>query len=465
MPERGLVLVRFLSAAIIRLSLCGVLLGAARPLVEAARASAADEPGAEAAARKKLQQQLASRKSGERLEALAALRNYPSADMAKQVVSRGLKDREEEVRRAAESTLLAVKDNPEVCEYLVDLLNKEGRPKAGLEPLYPVFRVLLASNSPNAREGLFSYLDKNAATLPDAAVVMMSDFAEELGKRALPAEFAQLERMAKSKTCEREFGLRRTVVRAATRYAIKEAVGLLFGMLEKEKGELRGDIVEYLGQVTGEQHGVNTVAWLRWWQEHEKTFECPRRPAPALVRKVVEGKASGSYYGIPLYAKRMVFVLDTSNSMRGERIVAAKRDLTNTVMGLDEDCYFGLITFNSGVYVWQKTLVQANDKSKRAADYWIMGQELAVRTASYDALEAAMQFDAEAIYFLTDGAPSGGRIDDPAEIVRAISLLNRVRRESIYSIGVGLRRAGNKHEAFLKSLAAANYGIYRRVDE
>ncbi len=457
-PASSLAPIRFLFAAIVRLSLLGALLGAA-PV------SAAEEPDAEVVARKKLQQQLTSRKSGERREAIEALSTkYPGADVAKSCISRGLKDKDEEVRRAADNALMAMKDNPEVCKYLVDTLTKEGRSKGGLESVAPIIRALLASNAPEAKEGVFGYLDKVSDTTPEA-VVMMSDTAEELGKRALPAELPQLAAMAKSKTFEREFGFRRAVVRAATRYRNKEAVALLIRVLGNEKGELRGDIIEYLGQLTGETFGVNIDAWLNWWKEHERTFQYPNRPAPPSARSVVKGNAAGSYYGIPLYAKRMVFVLDTSNSMRGERIVAAKRDLVSAVSALDEDCYFGLLTFNSGVYVWQKALVRADAKSKREAEYWIMDQNLAVRTASFDALEAAMQFDAEAIYFLTDGAPSGGRIDDPVEIVKAISLLNRARRESIYSIGVGLKRAGNKHENFLKSLSAENYGIYRRVDE
>ncbi len=427
-------------------------------------ALAVEEPDADTVARKKLQQQLMSRKAPERLEALERLRNFPSADMAKLVVTRGLKDRDEQVRRAAEDTLMSAKNNDEVCEFLVEMLGKEGRRKGGLEPLYPVFHVLLASDSPDAEEGLFHYFEKSAATGPNA-IVAMSEMAEELGKKALPAEFVQLERIARSKSYDKEFGLQRTVIRAATRYTTKPAVAFLFSQLEKQKGELRGDIIEYLGQLTGEQFGLNTAAWQRWWQEHEKTFEYPARPAPPLIRNVVAGNTPGSYYGIPLYAQRMVFVLDTSASMRGPRIVAAKRDLTKAVDELDDNAYFGLIAFNAGVYTWQKSLVQATAKNKKAAEYWILNQELGLRTASYDALEAALHFDAEAIYFLTDGAPVGGRIDDPAQIVQAIGLLNRVRRESIYSIGIGLGPPGNGPEMFLKTLSAENYGIYRRVDE
>jgi hypothetical protein len=173
----------------------------------------------------------------------------------------------------------------------------------------------------------------------------------------------------------------------------------------------------------------------------------------------------GSYYGIPLYAQRLVFVLDTSSSMRGPRIAAAVRDLTAAVTGLSESVSFSVVAFNNDVFVWQKKLVPATLANKRAANYWIENQELRPMTASYDALAAAMQFDAEAIYFLTDGAPYGGEITSPPDIIDAISRMNRVRRESIYSIGIGVGPEGSVFDLFLKTLAQENYGLYKRVDE
>ncbi len=124
-----------------------------------------------------------------------------------------------------------------------------------------------------------------------------------------------------------------------------------------------------------------------------------------------------------------------------------------------------MVAFNNRIDVWQTKLVQATTASKKAAALWISRQDLGPMTASYDALVAAMRFDAEAIYFLTDGAPFGGTITSPPEIVEAITRLNRVRRESIYSIGIGVGPPGSPFEAFLKALAEENHGVFRRVDE
>jgi hypothetical protein len=85
-------------------------------------------------------------------------------------------------------------------------------------------------------------------------------------------------------------------------------------------------------------------------------------------------------------------------------------------------------------------------------------------TASYDAVETALSFDTEAIYFLSDGAPHGGKIAAPVDIVAAISAINRSRRVSIYTIGIGAGIPGGPLDLFLKTLAEQNFGLYRRID-
>jgi hypothetical protein len=56
-------------------------------------------------------------------------------------------------------------------------------------------------------------------------------------------------------------------------------------------------------------------------------------------------------------------------------------------------------------------------------------------------------------------------VTQPAQIVTLISKLNRLRRMTINSIGIGVGADGNVFDAFLKALANNNYGQYIRVDE
>ncbi len=168
---------------------------------------------------------------------------------------------------------------------------------------------------------------------------------------------------------------------------------------------------------------------------------------------------------MPIYAQRLVFVIDASLSMRGDRIEAAKNELINAVNDLPEGVYFDVIAFHISVAPWQKKLVIASPENKKLAIMFVRSLDLGRATVSYDALEAALDFDTESIYFLTDGVPRGGKTDNTFQIVDILTRLNRVRRVTINSIGIDAGPEGNPFDDFLKTLAANNYGEYRRVDQ
>ena len=113
--------------------------------------------------------------------------------------------------------------------------------------------------------------------------------------------------------------------------------------------------------------------------------------------------------------------------------------------------------------MWQPKLVPATSENREIACRFVYAQELGPQTASYDALEAALTFDAEAIYFLTDGAPFGGKVTQPVQIVTLITKLNRLRRMTINSIGIGVGANGNVFDAFLKALADSQELLGKRL--
>ena len=62
----------------------------------------------------------------------------------------------------------------------------------------------------------------------------------------------------------------------------------------------------------------------------------------------------------------------------------------------------------------------------------------------------------EAIFVLSDGLPSAGRVRDPEEILRIVNQANRFRRITINTISVG------RSSDLLKALSRQNNGGYRR---
>ncbi len=104
----------------------------------------------------------------------------------------------------------------------------------------------------------------------------------------------------------------------------------------------------------------------------------------------------------------------------------------------------------------------ATKPMKRSAVKFVNKKKAGRQTATFDALDAAFRFDVEAIYFLSDGSPTVGRIVDPNQILTTVTQGNRQRMITLYAFGVG-PLPGGRFEKFLMRLAQKNFGIYRRV--
>ncbi|MBI3836680.1 MAG: VWA domain-containing protein [Planctomycetia bacterium] len=413
-------------------------------------------------ARQSLQQQLRSKQPADRIAALKRLQDFPIADSAR-LIQNSLNDPADEVHAAAYNALLTLTGNQEVCDTLMQAAKKAIHRKDDGQSAVPLLSLLLASNLPSVQRDTNEFLEKSALSAKGGVPVMMT-LADELGNHHGQSAVLPLMRLSKTKIFANHFGLRRAVAHALTRIQQPQAVGALIELAGVVHGEVQADIVEHLTQVTGQIFGLESAAWARWWEENKDTFEYPKRSAETPYRSVGLN-SSGSYYGLPVFAERLVFVLDTSGSMTGQRIMAAKRELIKAIGNLPERASFGIVVFNSSVSVWQKQLVPATQNAKLAAIAYVGSQDTAANTASYDALETAFNFDTEAIYFLSDGAPNGGKIPAPVDIVAAITAINRVRRVSLYTIGIGVGFPGGPLDLFLKTLAEQNLGLYRRVDQ
>jgi hypothetical protein len=295
--------------------------------------------------------------------------------------------------------------------------------------------------------------------------LLLVSLADALGGEGDETSLATLVKISQQPIFTSEFAVRRSVVQAINKVELPAAVDALVTILQTVPGEVRGDIVQHLTAVSGEQLGLDPPAWAAWWEKNKQGFEFPAGPLPPVSRAEALNLTS-MYYGLPIYAARLVFVLDTSGSMRGPRIEAAKRELVSAIKGLPEGVFFGVLVFNGNVTPWRRKLELASADNRAKAVMFVQAQGLGRSTASYDALESAFDFDTESIYFLTDGAPHGGKVTDTREIVDVISRLNFTRRVTVNAIGIGVGLPGlaNPFDTFLQSLADRNYGEYRRVD-
>lgn len=423
------------------------------------------------AAKSGLTQQLKDKKKENRLAAVRKLETFPTPESAKLLLYQGLSSSDEDVRRASFDVLAKFNGDKEICNFLKTTVAKQWRQGKPQGETYAGLAILLASELTDVHEEATT-LVVEALERPQGRNILIT-LADELGNCRGDSACRSLVQLIELPLFKDDFAFRRAVEQALVHVRSKAAVTTLIKLLSSVKGEVRADIVHYLTEISGQQLGIEAGAWAAWWEPNEKKFEFPpeqrplagaaaKNPIPAAVRAPAVGP---SYYGLPLSGARIIFVIDTSGSMNGQRIVAAKRELMRTIEELPADVEFNVIAFNGRTYPWQAKLLPASPENKQNAGYFVLNQGLATGTASYDALEAALHWDAEAIYFLTDGAPFGGKITNPPEIVRSITRLNQFRRMTINSLGIGVGPAGNAFDSFLSTLAQQNFGVYERVDQ
>ncbi|MCE9528218.1 MAG: VWA domain-containing protein [Planctomycetales bacterium] len=444
----------------------GLLLVMAFSQFSAARAAESDLEKEFRSAQRGIQAQLKNKNRDQRLAAVKKLEDFPVVDAAKVLLASGLGSGDDEVRRASYGALLKSKEDKAIGLFLALEVEKDLKRGAVDEGTCGAMGVLLASTNKELEPKADQLLAQAAGIAANSSgLLLLVTVADELGAEGTPESLKSLLKLSKLPLFGKNFAFRRAVTQGLMRVRQIDAVSTLIEMLTSAQGEVRSDILRYLTAISGENIGQDPMMWAGWWKASKAMFKFPDPAKPLLAaRAKAPPQGEKSYYGLPL-ANRLVFIMDTSASMRGARIEAAKRELIRAISELPETTEFAVMVFNNRVTAWQEKLVPATSENRELACRFVFAQELGPQTASYDALEAALTFDAEAIYFLTDGAPFGGKVTQPVQIITVITKLNRLRRMTINSIGIGVGANGNVFDQFLKALADNNYGQYIRVDE
>jgi Ca-activated chloride channel family protein len=139
-------------------------------------------------------------------------------------------------------------------------------------------------------------------------------------------------------------------------------------------------------------------------------------------------------------AKDVVLVLDTSGSMRGEKLAQAKRALAFVLKHLNDEDRFNVVTFSTGVRQFTRDLVEVTDSGD--ALRWVERLEARGGTDINRAmLEALAQVDDAGgerpaiVIFLTDGLATEGEV----ETERILANVDDAAPENarIFTFGVG----------------------------
>ena len=168
----------------------------------------------------------------------------------------------------------------------------------------------------------------------------------------------------------------------------------------------------------------------------------------------------------PPMPKDVVFVFDSSGSMRGKKIEQAKGALRFVLNNLNKGDLFNIVAYDTEIESFQPEMQRYGDSTRKQALGFVEGIHAGGSTNIDGALTAAFEMlkddqDPSYVIFLTDGLPTAGQTN-PNAIVSNATKHNAVRAR-IFNFGVGY----DVNSRLLDKLARECFGQsqYVRPDE
>ncbi|KAM9592867.1 inter-alpha-trypsin inhibitor heavy chain H3 isoform 4-T4 [Trichechus inunguis] len=176
--------------------------------------------------------------------------------------------------------------------------------------------------------------------------------------------------------------------------------------------------------------------------------------------------------GLPSVPKNVVFVIDTSGSMHGQKIQQTRDALLKILEDMKKEDYLNFILFSGYVTNWKDSLVQATPENLQEARTFVRNIQSSGMTNINDGLLRGISMLNKAreehtvperstsiIIMLTDGDANVGE-SRPEKIQENVR--NAIRDKfPLYNLGFG----NNLNYNFLESMALENHGLARRIYE
>jgi hypothetical protein len=294
-----------------------------------------------------------------------------------------------------------------------------------------------------------------------------------LAERRPPASLVRLTMLREHAAYNSSFPFRHAVVSAVARFQEPASVAFLVATIGSSDGQLKYEAVRHLVRLTGENFGGQVGEWKKWWESNRDAFRPPAPTGTAATGARPSAEPAmwdynlPKFFGLPIYAKRVVFVIDKSKSMLSaadgiSRLDTAEKELEAAIRQLPDDTWFEVIAYNDSEQRFSGKLVQATPSQKSGAVRFIYSLVAERTTDIYDTLADALQFDEniEAIFLLSDGVPTSGTVVDPAVILNNVTIQNAALRVSVNTIGIDAQGPAGE---FLKRLALDNFGIFQII--
>lgn len=259
--------------------------------------------------------------------------------------------------------------------------------------------------------------------------------------------------------------VRRAAIAAVRRLDLTDAVPALIAQLEVD-GLLASEINEALVILTGENKRGSPSAWAVWWTESRTAFLASPPPLEerlaAADRASREVRTSVEFFGIPVLSRRIVFVIDRSESMAGSKLGEAVKEITDVLDRLPSEARFNIVAFNAEAIEFQGRMAEARADMREQARAWLGGLEPEGGTNLWGALQRGLSLAspapdkvaADSIYLVSDGRPNSSAT---AWVLAKVRERNPEAKVVIHTVCVG----GDADHEFLRRLAEENEGHHK----
>lgn len=177
------------------------------------------------------------------------------------------------------------------------------------------------------------------------------------------------------------------------------------------------------------------------------------------------GAGASSFFGIETTGQSVVYIVDRSGSMGGQRWEDATSELLKSVRSLKSDQKFFVYLFSNACHpmpqlAGRNKLVPATAENKKAFEKWLIGQEPDETTKPLSSVRRALNMRPDTIFLLTDGE----FYDNTGPyLVRLAELQKKRTSENPQVINTIAFYCNFKLEMMLQEIASVHNGTFRSV--
>lgn len=178
------------------------------------------------------------------------------------------------------------------------------------------------------------------------------------------------------------------------------------------------------------------------------------------------------FYGQQLEGDGIFYVIDRSSTMQdaGE-LAVAKREVIRNIREFSEGVQFGIVFFESGVIQFPPSgqPAEANAAMKAAATSYVQSAAGGFGTCCLEGLATGLRMASRAtsrrkvLVYVGDGGGTCQGADEARYLQTTLAAITARNWERVQIHTIGVLDVGRIQEDFLRRLASANGGSYRRI--